>query len=77
MRVYLDHAATTPCDERVVKAMRPFFGEHYGNPSSQHWQTRVPRTIFQPEFRRKLELLDLVSRKHMRGRGRGERRGRR
>lgn len=35
----------------------------------------MPRTIFQPEFRRKLELLDLVSRKHMRGRGRGERRG--
>lgn len=35
----------------------------------------MPRTIFQPEFRRKLEILDLVSRKHMRGRGRGERRG--
>jgi uncharacterized protein (DUF58 family) len=35
----------------------------------------VPRTIFQPEFRRKLEILDLVSRKYMRGRGKGERRG--
>lgn len=35
----------------------------------------MPRTIFQPEFRRKLEILDLVSRKHMRGRGKGERRG--
>ena len=35
----------------------------------------MPRSIFQPEFRRKLEILDLVSRKHMRGRGKGERRG--
>jgi uncharacterized protein (DUF58 family) len=35
----------------------------------------VPRSIFHPEFRRKLEILDLVSRKRMRGRGKGERRG--
>jgi uncharacterized protein (DUF58 family) len=35
----------------------------------------VPRSIFHPEFRRKLEILDLVSRKRLRGRGKGERRG--
>ncbi len=33
-QVYLDHAATTPTDPQVVEAMRPYFAEHYGNPSS-------------------------------------------
>lgn len=34
--VYLDNAASTRTDERVLKAMLPFFGEQYGNPSSLH-----------------------------------------
>jgi len=35
-KIYLDYAATTPLDERVFEGMRPFFGEHFGNPSSIH-----------------------------------------
>jgi cysteine desulfurase len=35
-RVYLDHAATTPTDPGVVKAMLPYFTEAFGNPSSIH-----------------------------------------
>jgi selenocysteine lyase/cysteine desulfurase len=35
-RVYLDYVATTPTDPEVVKAMLPYFGEIYGNPSSLH-----------------------------------------
>lgn len=31
---YLDHNATTPMDVRVFDVMRPYFLEHYGNPSS-------------------------------------------
>lgn len=34
--VYLDHAATTPCDPRVVEAMVPFFTEKFGNPGSRN-----------------------------------------
>ncbi len=36
-RVYMDYAATTPVDPRVVDAMRPHFTENYGNPSSIHF----------------------------------------
>src|SRR3990167_6811989 len=35
-KVYLDHAATTPLDPVVEEAMRPYFGEEFGNPSSIH-----------------------------------------
>lgn len=32
--IYLDHAATTPLDPTVKKAMEPFWSENFGNPSS-------------------------------------------
>ncbi len=35
-RIYLDHAATTPLDARVLKEMEPYFLENYGNASSLH-----------------------------------------
>lgn len=34
--IYLDHAATTPTDPKVLEAMLPFFTEEFGNPSSLH-----------------------------------------
>tara|TARA_R110002072_G_scaffold42064_19_gene118556 strand:- start:146849 stop:148096 length:1248 start_codon:yes stop_codon:yes gene_type:complete len=34
--IYLDHAATTPCDPRVVEAMLPYFTEMFGNPGSRN-----------------------------------------
>lgn len=34
--IYLDHAATTPLDPRVLEAMQPYFTEDFGNPSSFH-----------------------------------------
>ena len=34
--IYFDHAATTPCDPRVVEAMLPYFTRIFGNPGSRN-----------------------------------------
>ena len=41
MKVYIDHAATTPCDKRVVEAMIPYFTNEFGNADSQHFYGRA------------------------------------
>jgi cysteine desulfurase len=42
-RIYLDHAATTPLDARVLDAMLPYLVGFWGNPSSVHWYGRTAR----------------------------------
>ncbi|MDH5689912.1 MAG: aminotransferase class V-fold PLP-dependent enzyme, partial [Candidatus Bathyarchaeota archaeon] len=32
----MDHGAGMPLDSRVFEAMKPYFMENYGNPSSSH-----------------------------------------
>ena len=34
--IYLDHAAATPLDDRVLAAMQPYFSEQFYNPSSPY-----------------------------------------
>lgn len=40
-RTYLDHAATTPLDPRVLEAMSPYYRDRHGNPSSTHFYGQV------------------------------------
>jgi cysteine desulfurase len=40
MEVYMDYAATTPVDGRVLQAMMPYFSEEYGNTMSLHIRGR-------------------------------------
>jgi cysteine desulfurase len=42
-RIYLDHAATTPLDPRVLQAMLPYLASAWGNPSSIYFEGREAR----------------------------------
>ena len=42
-RINMDHGAATPLDPAVWEAMKPFFLEHFGNPSSGHSLGAEPR----------------------------------
>lgn len=42
-RVYLDHAATTPLDPRVLEAMLPCLSDSWGNPSSPYAEAQEAR----------------------------------
>jgi len=42
-RVYLDHAATTPLDPRVLEAMLPYLRDFWGNPSSLYAEAQEAR----------------------------------
>ena len=35
-KIYFDHSATTPIDKKVLKAMKPFLSNKFGNASSLH-----------------------------------------
>ncbi|MBK7763701.1 MAG: cysteine desulfurase [Bacteroidetes bacterium] len=42
-RIYFDNAATTSLDPEVLKAMMPYYTEHFGNPSSIYSYGREAR----------------------------------
>ena len=56
--VYLDHAATTPVDPRVLEAMLPYFSSEYGNPSSVHTFGRQAEKGLEQARRTVAELLN-------------------
>ncbi len=46
-RIYLDNAATTAMDPKVLEAMLPFMKEDFGNPSSTHAFGRKTRSAIE------------------------------
>lgn len=55
--IYLDHAATTPVDPRVLEAMWPHFGERFGNPSSVYALGREAATALDAARQTVAEIL--------------------
>lgn len=45
--IYLDHAAATPLDERVLAAMMPYFSEQFYNPSSPYEPALRVKRVYQ------------------------------
>jgi len=57
MTIYMDYAATTPVDPRVLKAMEPYFSEEYGNTMSLHRQGRKAKQALEESRKTVAELL--------------------
>ena len=55
--IYLDHAATTAVDPRVVEAMLPYFTEAYSNPSSPYRFAERARTALREARAKVAEIL--------------------
>jgi len=56
-RVYFDNNATTPVLPEVFEAMRPYFGEHFGNASSIHHHGQETRAAVERARESVAELL--------------------
>lgn len=44
-RIYLDYAAATPVDKKVMKVMEPYWREHFGNAGGIHSEGRYSKQI--------------------------------
>lgn len=55
--VYMDHAATTPVDPRVLEAMLPYFSQKFGNASSIYSLGREARQAVEEARRTVAEIL--------------------
>jgi cysteine desulfurase len=60
--IYLDNAATTRPDPRVVGAMQPYFAEYFGNPLSTHPFGEKPREAVERARGQLAALLNCESR---------------
>ena len=54
---YLDNAATTPVDKRVLDAMLPYFSEKYGNPGSMHQKGLEAKEALEDARKKVAELI--------------------
>ena len=59
MKIYLDNAATTKLDEKVLDVMMPYMREEYGNPSSIHSYGRKTRSAIEVARKTVSKLLNV------------------
>ena len=59
MKIYLDNAATTKLDEKVLDVMMPYMREDYGNPSSIHSYGRKTRSAIEVARKTVSKLLNV------------------
>ncbi|GBD22788.1 Cysteine desulfurase IscS [bacterium HR29] len=57
-RIYLDHAATTPVDPRVLEAMWPYYTKYWGNPSSIYLEGQEARRALDEARKQCADLLE-------------------
>ncbi len=57
-RIYLDHAATTPMDPRVLEAMLPYYRVAWGNPSGIYMEAQAARRGLDDARERVAAVLD-------------------
>ena len=60
--IYLDHNATTPVLPEVFEAMRPYFCEEWGNPSSTYKFGSKLKTVIETARAQVAELIGAESR---------------
>ncbi len=65
-RIYLDYAATTPTHPDVIAAMRPYFEERFGNPSSLHSFGREAKSAIE---KAREQVVGLIAPRHSSGQG--------
>lgn len=58
MKAYLDYAATTPINPRVLQAMMPYMTEKFGNPSSIHSWGQEARKAVEEARKRMAKILN-------------------
>lgn len=56
--IYLDYNATTPIDKEVFEAMRPYFEDNFGNPSSSYVMGRQAKNAIENARKQLADLLN-------------------
>lgn len=57
-KIYLDYAATTPVDPRVLEVMKPYFGEDFGNASSLYSMGQQARLAMENSRKRIAKIIN-------------------
>jgi cysteine desulfurase len=62
-KIYLDNAATTPVDKKVVFVMKKYWKEDFGNPSSIHKMGIIAKNAVNESRKKVADFLNAHDRK--------------